>query len=166
MTPPPESVFARETGSPSQLRLELQRDLGAPARARAAVTRSCDQLELDALLCQSLVLLVSEVVTNAVRHSTGPSEAPIELIGAFTGETIRITVTDAGHGFTPQPRDPGRTHDGYGLYLLENVARQWGVESNGETSVWFELPRSPSAFRAPESARGSSSPAARRAARP
>ncbi len=42
----------------------------------------------------------------------------------------------------PRPRDPGSTRDGYGLYLLEKVATRWGVDSAGDTKVWFELPRS------------------------
>jgi anti-sigma regulatory factor (Ser/Thr protein kinase) len=121
--------------------LELARTVQAPGIARAAVSRQCDRLELDASLAQSLILLVSEVVSNAVRHSAGHAEAPIELVAKFGAERIRVTVTDAGEGFVPRPRDPGSTRDGYGLYLLEKVATRWGVESQGDTKVWFELPR-------------------------
>jgi anti-sigma regulatory factor (Ser/Thr protein kinase) len=142
MTKPHHDTCAHGTGATPQLKLELQRNAQAPGVARAAVAQRCEDLELDRSLSQSIVLLVSEVVTNAVRHSTGPAEAPIELLGALSEQTIRITVTDAGEGFVPQPRDPGRTHDGYGLYLLEKVADSWGVECDGETTVWFELPRS------------------------
>ncbi len=124
-----------------ELQLTLERTVQAPAMARAAVARRCDQLELDASLTQSLILLVSEVVSNAVRHSSGDPAAPIELSASFGERTIRVAVTDAGHGFTPRPRDPTRTHDGYGLYLLEKVSSRWGVESEGDTKVWFELPR-------------------------
>ena len=74
-----------------------------------------------------------------MRHSKADPEAPVELLATFGEEAIRVTVTDAGDGFTPQPRDPARTHDGYGLYLLEKVAERWGVESRGDTRVWFEL---------------------------
>ncbi|MHB8233821.1 MAG: ATP-binding protein [Solirubrobacteraceae bacterium] len=121
--------------------LELKRTVHAPGEARAAVMRRCDQLELDASLAQSLILLVSEVVSNAVRHSSGDADSPIELVAEFGEERIRVTVTDAGEGFVPRPRDPGSTRDGYGLYLLEKVATRWSVESDGDTKVWFELPR-------------------------
>ena len=121
--------------------MELERTVNAPALARAEVTRRCEQLDLDASLMQSLILLVSEVVSNAVRHSSGDPAAPIELVASFGAERIRITVTDAGEGFVPRPRDPGSTRDGYGLYLLGKVATRWGVESRGDTKVWFELPR-------------------------
>jgi anti-sigma regulatory factor (Ser/Thr protein kinase) len=133
----------RQPAVAPDLTLELQRNVQAPAIARAAVAGRCAGIELGGSLAHSLALLVSEVVSNAVRHSSGPPDDPIELTTAITDEVIRVTVTDAGEGFTPRPRDPGRTHDGYGLYLLEKVATRWGVECRGETKVWFELARSP-----------------------
>jgi anti-sigma regulatory factor (Ser/Thr protein kinase) len=124
-----------------RIELDLERTVHAPGLARAAVARRCEQLDLDASLSQSLILLVSEVVSNAVRHSAADPATSIRLVASFGAETIRVTVTDAGDGFTPRPRDPARSHDGYGLYLLEKVATRWGVDSRGDTKVWFELPR-------------------------
>ena len=125
-----------------RVELELERDVQAPALARARDRRVlCASSSSGGLLCQSLILLVSEVVSNAVRHSSGDPGAPVGLVASFGERTIRVTVTDAGEGFTPRPRDPARTHDGYGLYLLEKVADRWGVQSRGDTKVWFELPR-------------------------
>jgi anti-sigma regulatory factor (Ser/Thr protein kinase) len=140
MTHPFEHAGTRSASDSWCLELELHRNLRAPSLARAALARRCENLDLDGSVFQSLILLVSEVVSNAVRHSPGPRESPIELVAASTGETIRITVTDAGRGFTPRPRDPTGTSDGYGLYLLEKVATSWGVDSDGDTKVWFELP--------------------------
>jgi anti-sigma regulatory factor (Ser/Thr protein kinase) len=124
---------------PTQVALQLHRTVNAPGVARAAVARRCEQLALEPSLAQSLILLVSEVVSNAVRHSSGHPDAPIDLLAAFDEQKVTVTVTDAGEGFTPRPRDPGSTRDGYGLYLLEKVAERWGVESRGDTKVWFEL---------------------------
>jgi anti-sigma regulatory factor (Ser/Thr protein kinase) len=136
-----EKMFAGDRVRTLRVELPLERDVQAPALARAEITGCCRELELDGSLCQSLVLLVSEVVSNAVRHSSGAPDAQVGLLASFGERTIRVTVTDAGEGFTPRPRDPARTHDGYGLYLLEKVADRWGVESRGDTKVWFELPR-------------------------
>jgi anti-sigma regulatory factor (Ser/Thr protein kinase) len=139
-----EKTFAtgRRTRTPTlRVELELAHDVQAPALARAEIAQCCRALELGGSLCQSLILLVSEVVSNAVRHSSGDPDAPVGLLASFGERTIRVTVTDAGEGFTPRPRDPARTHDGYGLYLLEKVADRWGVQSRGDTKVWFELPR-------------------------
>jgi anti-sigma regulatory factor (Ser/Thr protein kinase) len=129
--------------SPRTLRveLELERNVQAPALARAEIADRCRELQLDGSLCQSLILLVSEVVSNAVRHSEADPSEPIGMRATFGERTIRVTVVDAGRGFTPRPRDPERTSGGYGLYLLEKVSERWGVESRGGTTVWFELAR-------------------------
>lgn len=125
------------------LDLELQRTVHAPAAARAAVVEHLSQAGVEGSLAQTVVLLVSEVVTNAVRHSGAPPGAPIALSASIGLELVRIAVTDAGEGFVPQPRDPERVGEGYGLYLLDKAARRWGVEARGGgTTVWFELDRS------------------------
>ncbi|HTA06756.1 MAG TPA: ATP-binding protein [Solirubrobacteraceae bacterium] len=137
-----EKALAGGSVPTQRIELTLERNVQAPAIARNEVAQCCRDLELGGSLCQSLILLVSEVVSNAVRHSSGDPQASVGLVASFGERTIRVTVTDAGEGFTPRPRDPARTHDGYGLYLLEKVAKRWGVESRGDTKVWFELPRS------------------------
>jgi anti-sigma regulatory factor (Ser/Thr protein kinase) len=126
---------------PAELELVLDRTVQAPALARYAIAERCEQLGVDGSLAQSLILLVSEVVSNAVRHSPAAPDEPVGLDATFGQRAIRVTVTDAGDGFTPRPRDPASAHDGYGLYLLEKVAASWGVESCGDTKVWFELAR-------------------------
>jgi anti-sigma regulatory factor (Ser/Thr protein kinase) len=129
-------------GSPS-LELELERSVRAPSIARSAISERMLEMGIDGAYGQTLVLLVSEVVSNAVRHSTGSADAAIKLVATVTAETIRVAVTDSGEGFTPRPRDPERLEDGYGLYLLEKAASRWGVEHSGGTTVWFEVSRSP-----------------------
>jgi anti-sigma regulatory factor (Ser/Thr protein kinase) len=136
-----EMTSAGNSGRSLRVELELERSVDAPARARAEIAARCRELELGAPLCQSLILLVSAVVSHAVRHSAADTKAPVQLVATFGEQAIRVMVTDAGVGFTPRPRDPARADDGYGLYLLEKVATRWGVESRGDTKVWFELPR-------------------------
>jgi anti-sigma regulatory factor (Ser/Thr protein kinase) len=132
-------------GSPTGLRLELTRDFEAPADARAAVMGHCENLGLNNAACRTLMLLVSEVVSNAVLHSRGPGDAPIILTVAVTEHTIRITVTDlGGRGLTPKARHRKGAGGGVGLYLLDTEASRWGVEPARGTRVWFELPRSAS----------------------
>lgn len=126
--------------SHAPLQLELERNVEAPALARAAVSELSAALGLGAATVHTLVLLVSELVTNAVLHSSGPREAPIRLAASASGDAVRVTVTDAGGGFEPRPRDPASISDGYGLYLLEKAATRWGVDTLDSTSVWFELP--------------------------
>jgi anti-sigma regulatory factor (Ser/Thr protein kinase) len=135
----PASSDRRPDGPP--LELTLQRTVNAPGIARAAVAELCEEHELERSLRQTVVLLVSEVVSNAVLHSSGPEEAPIGLSATVTAGVLRVAVTDAGEGFTPTDRDPERIEGGYGLYLVEKAASRWGVDPNPPTSVWFELDR-------------------------
>ena len=122
------------------LELELQRTVGAPAIARAAVNDMCNGLDLSGSEQHTLVLLVSEMVSNAVLHSSGPTDAPVLLAATVGEDLVRIAVTDAGRGFTPQRQDE-RTGGGYGLYLLDRAASRWGSDRVGGTRVWFELSR-------------------------
>jgi anti-sigma regulatory factor (Ser/Thr protein kinase) len=120
------------------LELTLPSEPGSVARARTEV---CDamQPDLEDGQLETLRLLVSEVVTNAVRH--GSASQPVELSAHWNSE-VRISVCDHGDGFTPQPRmgaldEPG----GFGLYLVGRLADQWGVETHDGTTVWFVLQR-------------------------
>ncbi len=132
----------RESTPTPILELTLGRDLHAPSLARAAVIERCDDFELTPSLCHTLVLLVSELVSNAVLHSSGPVHSPILLTAGIAQDAIRVTVTDAGKGFTPHPRRPDMAHGGYGLYIVEKATRRWGVDRGaGATTVWFELAR-------------------------
>jgi anti-sigma regulatory factor (Ser/Thr protein kinase) len=134
--------MARPGGSqaqPKPLRLALARNVEAPGIARAAVSEMSAELDLSPSAAHTLLLLVSEVVSNAVLHSAGPPDAPIGLTADVSDEAITIAVTDAGEGFVPRRRDPTRTGGGYGLYLLEKAASRWGVDGDTATRVWFEL---------------------------
>ncbi len=82
-------------------------------------------------------LLLSEVVTNATRHS----EDDIELRLAVQNGRLRVEVSDSSH------RDPvvldasADDTSGRGLFTVESLAERWGVESTGLGKVvWFEVP--------------------------
>jgi len=136
---PARSASRGSSESPAPVEVLLERSVGAPGAARRAVTGLCGEHGIGGTVQQTVLLLVSEIVSNAVLHSEGPADAGVKLTAAVGPRTIRITVTDAGVGFTPAPRDPSRTDGGYGLFLLERTAERWGVESGGSTTVWFEL---------------------------
>jgi anti-sigma regulatory factor (Ser/Thr protein kinase) len=137
---PTSSDYDGEPGVSDPLELALARNVQAPAIARAAIAGLCNDLRLDGPTRQTLLLLISEVVSNAVLHSTGPADAEITVKAKVTSDVVQVAVTDAGEGFTPGERDPTRIDGGYGLYLLEKVARRWGVEATTPTTVWFEVP--------------------------
>jgi anti-sigma regulatory factor (Ser/Thr protein kinase) len=107
--------------------------------ARRAVASTPNGLE--AHLGRDGLLLLTELVNNAVIHgSRGPmDEVTVEIWDC--GEGLRVEVRDDGAGFTWRrpPEDPSRV-TGYGLVLVEAVAQRWGIDtSSGRTCVWFEL---------------------------
>jgi anti-sigma regulatory factor (Ser/Thr protein kinase) len=124
----------------AQMRLMLERDRQAPSQARAAVREFCEERKLGASAAATLTLLVSELVSNAVRHSdASPASAILLSVCMRERGELCVEVTDRGSGFTPAPLDPVAGAGGYGLYLVDTHARRWGVDHEGGTRVWFEL---------------------------
>jgi anti-sigma regulatory factor (Ser/Thr protein kinase) len=118
------------------LRLDRGPDAAAKARRGLANLRG----DLDPPLMETLRLLVTELVTNSVRH-TGASTVGLKvLVGS---NAVLTEVTDGGPGFDPgETGRPARDHTGWGLFLVERLAERWGVTQNGQgTKVWFELRR-------------------------
>ena len=124
---------------PSILELELERNVDAPSLARAAIVGFCQDSESSPSTIATVMLLVSETVTNAVVHPDVTPPGKIELYARLDKEQIRVEVSDEGSGFTPKARNPGQLGGGFGLYLLEKEAARWGIESAPQTKVWFEV---------------------------
>ena len=111
----------------------------APAMARRAV----EELEdLPAPVAEDAKLLVSELVTNAVEHGRPDGEEAIELEVETNVEALRVAVSDAGPGFTPDRSRRASCHRGYGLFFVDCLADRWGV-ARDRSRVWFELDRRP-----------------------
>ena len=120
--------------------LDIPRDPAAPAVARRMVD-DFDGTVVDARCADQARLLLSEVVSNAVRHGDG--ETIRVLLDAVQGGELRCEVVDEGHGFVPKARDkPSMEVGGWGLHMVETLSRRWGVRE-GSTHVWFELPAAP-----------------------
>jgi anti-sigma regulatory factor (Ser/Thr protein kinase) len=90
-----------------------------------------------------VVLVISELVTNSVRHAGLDAGEPVQLSVNIDGDMVRVAVRDPGPGFKPPaaPHDPAHV-GGWGLVLVEQLAVRWGVEHDGEANVvWCELKR-------------------------
>jgi anti-sigma regulatory factor (Ser/Thr protein kinase) len=133
------SVSSKQTAR--GVELSLPRAFEAPGMARNALAELCAEIAMDGRARQTLLLLTSEIVSNAVLHSNGPVDAAISLEALVRRDAVRVTVTDAGRGFVPGPRDPERLDGGYGLFLLEKAASRWQVQHGAPTRVWFEIDR-------------------------
>jgi anti-sigma regulatory factor (Ser/Thr protein kinase) len=120
-----------------ELRLRLLGGRSAAAVARRELSRW--DSDVPALTRETLQLLVTELVSNAVTHARAPS---ISVNVRVRDDAVRAEVGDPGPGFDPVdtgvPRDD---HTGYALFLVNELAQRWGVAERGPaTRVWFELP--------------------------
>ncbi|MFE5866264.1 SpoIIE family protein phosphatase [Streptomyces virginiae] len=106
----------------------------APGRARRFARRALTRWGLEEL-SDSLELLVSEVVTNAVRYA----ERPVTLRLLRT-DVLRCEVGDDSPQLPRQRRARDTDEGGRGLFLVNRMARRWGATrlSSGKV-VWFEL---------------------------
>ncbi|MET8559483.1 ATP-binding protein [Streptomyces flaveolus] len=88
---------------------------------------------------EDVLLVVSELVTNACLHAEGPDE----LLLACDNKVIRLEVSDRGTG-QPAPRTPHRAGrpGGHGMFIVQRLCLDWGVVRAPGTpgkTVWAEL---------------------------
>jgi len=113
-----------------------------PLRARRSVLSQLGgQLAEDR--AEALALIVSELVTNSVRHANvGPLQS-VTVECTTLPDRLRVTVTDPGSHIEPRLRSPDHVASGgYGLTVVDSLSSAWGVMRGraGTTSVWCELP--------------------------
>ena len=144
---------------------EISVSLPAEPRALREARRALDPLEerVGAPMLEDMRLLVTELVTNSVRHADTCDEARVELNVRVAPDVVRVEVSDEGSGFRPERRAADRRSvqsrdyagpdrrsgrddadlrvGGWGLYLVESLATRWGVRRGDRVRVWFELDR-------------------------
>jgi anti-sigma regulatory factor (Ser/Thr protein kinase) len=134
-----EGTVATHSHDPgSALSLSFARGPMAACAAREALA-TLDQ-RLDGGKLDDIRLLVSELVTNAIRHAGAPTGGVVALDVSINGPKVRVEVADAGTGFDPTPRADEMTKPGgWGLYLVDRIADRWGIVRNHMNRVWFEV---------------------------
>jgi anti-sigma regulatory factor (Ser/Thr protein kinase) len=121
----------------------LARSLAPEPGAASLARHSLDDLDgsLPPVLRRDVALLVSELVTNAVRHAGASAGDSIHLSVVVGSSRVRVEVADPGPGFEAAPSAPTRFQSsGWGLYLVSRLSDRWGIDRAAHgTSVWFEL---------------------------
>src|SRR3954447_1432007 len=141
-----------EAHGPDGLRMRLGSGPDAAAEARRAIAAL--RADLDPPLMETLRLLVTELVTNSVRHTECDS---LTLRVAIGKAAVLTEVSDDGPNFDaeaavgaehPDGRGGGghagarAENTGWGLFLVQRLARDWGVKEDDHSKrVWFELGR-------------------------
>lgn len=121
----------------TEVRALLEAHASSAGQARRVVRAALRDWAVDDDLTEDVVLLTSEVVTNAMLHA----RTAAELVVRRGDATIRVEVID-GAGSTPAGAfDAGPLAlSGRGLQMVAAMSQSWGVEprDNGK-AVWFEL---------------------------
>lgn len=134
----PRSLPSAPVTQPRAISTSLPAAAASVPEARELAAGLGRQLMGDGQL-QNLSLVVTELVSNAVRHSN--ASEPVSLAMTPKSDYLCVQVTDSGHGLVPRPgaiaTEPGA---GYGLFLVEQLTRRWGMtREGGRTRVWLEI---------------------------
>lgn len=118
----------------------LPADRSAPGLARGHARQDMALAGVEERVRRTVVLVVSELVTNAIQHADGP----YALGFGVTDDRIRIQVTDHGPEL-PDPRSEAMSRaepGGRGLAIVRRVSLDWGVavRPDGAKTVWAEVP--------------------------
>jgi serine/threonine-protein kinase RsbW len=83
--------------------------------------------------------VLTELVTNSVRHGSSSPEHPVEVSMALDESCLSLSVCDPGKGLEPGAVPHPREDGGWGLVLVERLSSRWGVHVNDHTCVWAEF---------------------------
>jgi anti-sigma regulatory factor (Ser/Thr protein kinase) len=108
------------------------------AQARTAIDQALGPA-LPAPVATDLRLIVSELVTNVVRHAGLDPDEEMELRGELADGCVRVEVSDPGKGFEPAVIPASDRASRWGLYILDQLAHRWGAVQNEPNVVWFEI---------------------------
>ena len=123
----------------SRLELQLPHTTDSVRRARRTIAAFLDPSEVPVPIVDDLLLLVSELVTNAVVHAGSPAVVRLDA----DVERIKVAVADRDGEKAPAVVEPDPlSSSGRGVLLVDRLAARWGVEPHREGKVvWFELPK-------------------------
>ena len=112
-----------------------------PSAAGIARTKVDDELTavLDSLRVDDSRLMVTELVSNAVRHAPPEPDGSIILAIEHEPTLVRIVVRDGGSHMDPNDVTFHAHDDHFGLHVVDTLADEWGFSIDGDKGVWFEV---------------------------
>jgi anti-sigma regulatory factor (Ser/Thr protein kinase) len=95
---------------------------------------------IPASVLDDLQLLVTEIVTNSVRHGGVGEDGEIDLRVEVADGRVRVEMRDTGIQADPHLRTPDLGGGGgFGLLLVSRMSERWGVDHEPNVVMWFEL---------------------------
>ena len=122
----------------AKIRFTLPAKPVAPSIARGTIDPL--QTRLSEETYYTVQLLVTELVTNSLRHAEFGLEDAIDIRIEVDDGCARVSVCDPGGSEEPKLLEQDlESTGGRGLFLVDAMADRWGVDTNSRTCVWFEL---------------------------
>ena len=121
------------------------------AVARQRLTADLDAAGVVDAAVGDAVLVVSELLSNAIRHAQPLPGARVQVAWAVDDGTVEVAVSDGGAPTRPYPAHASVSAlGGRGLDIVEYLARTWGVRADPQgLTVWAVLPAPAGAVQAP-----------------
>jgi anti-sigma regulatory factor (Ser/Thr protein kinase) len=119
----------------------LSLELPCDSRAPGSVRQALEQLDCVGWMMGDVMLVASELVTNAVRHSGCRPEHSVHVSACLGSDSIRISVDDPGlSGVSADIRALSDfAAGGMGLIIVDELADSWGAARDDRYRVWAEL---------------------------
>ncbi|MDP9299597.1 MAG: ATP-binding protein [Actinomycetota bacterium] len=126
-------------GTTWRLELSVPPDLSALADVR----RSFDALGLPPHVRDDARLLVTELVSNSIRHAALRADERIRIWATWSGRRLKVIVRDHDDGrpvrIAGSIRPVPGAESGWGLFIVNQLASRWGAIHDGGAGYWFEL---------------------------
>jgi serine/threonine-protein kinase RsbW len=109
--------------------------------ARRAMVSQLRMLGVDAVVVDDSEIVLSELVSNAVRHARPLADGTIHVNWSVRAGVVEIEVTDGGGPTTPRPAQPSAwSAGGRGLRIVGSLAHDWGVQGDrAGSTVWASV---------------------------
>ena len=123
-------------------RLHVPHERSGVRLARHAVADQLTAAGLSGAIRDDAVLVLSELVSNAIKHAAPLPSGQITVTWRLEGDVLHLEATDGGATTRPQAAEAARSSlGGRGLAIVRVLCRHWGfTEGDGSVTVWAELP--------------------------
>ncbi len=118
--------------------IRLPHHVTSAAAARRRVREAMAAVKVGRRLADDVALVLSELVTNSVRHASPLPSGELEVAWDVAKDIVELRVTDGGADGSPSPRQASPDAlSGRGLAIVTKIAAAWGVEDAPDgTTVW------------------------------